>query len=561
MNNEFFGVFGSENDFRKLRSPTEFDRVVEGGAATVGVRDVAQELPSRTTVHSDDDGACALWGEVFMPQRVSRAEWFLEQYRESGTDALSELNGSFLAFVDDGQEALVATDPVRSWDCYYADTPFGRVFGTDPAAVAKHIPAPEVDGDPLLEFLHLGTALGDRTVVSQLGRIPFDGCLEADATRTLDRFVYEPEQFDYVDELARRLERAARRRATVNGRKGLLLSGGYDSRLMLACVDDIDVCYTVGSPESAEVQVAKRIASQYGADHRALPPDESYLNVEPDTVQYGHGIRESLHIHHAGYDDQIDVDTMYHGLLCDTYLRGHFLPRDTKDVFGHPFPRGRLDPDPDPAETLSSKLGYMPESDDVFPNCDRVDADDSEEYVHERIRTHLDDLEERYDSTYNAISLLGIQNQPSMSFRSHLADNYVESFLAADAELLDWHLRTPPEHRNTRTFLAALRKIDPNLLRHRPPDRPHDSHRLNQVEKFLRRKLPVVSSFGSPWPDRRELYERADLDRELFFEYPAVHDLPPRIKLRINDVTTWLDLALDEKTLTPEDALCPSGTA
>ena len=557
MNKELFGVFGDRETFESLRSPMEFDRVVEGPRVTVGVRDVGLGIPGRSSTVEDDEGAAAVWGEVYLSGKsTAAAQWLRDVAPERGTDALDALNGSYLAVVDAGDEAFVATDPSRTWECYYTDAPGVRAFGTDPAAVARTIDDPTPARDPTLEFLHLTVVLDDRTPFEELHRVPFDGVLRSDSTAQLSRFVYDPQEFDYVEELANRLERALRRRATHPGRKGVLLSAGYDSRLLLTGVPDIDVAYTVGAEGDDEPRVARKIAQQYGAAHRALEPDRRYLNTGIDEVQYGLGIKESLHIHHAGYEPQMNVDTMYHGLLFDTYVRGHFLPRDGVDVLGVTVPRTRLEPDPDPVEVMISKFGYMDASEDAFDACDYL-ADSAYEYAYDAIDRRFPDADDRAESVYNRLALFGIRNQPTTPFRYHLADHFLESFVAADAELLDWHLTTPPEHRNTETFKQALRRVDPDLLRHRPPDRPRDNHTLNQIEGFVRRKLPGFDGYQHSWPDRREHYEAADLDATLFPSTPEVHHLPPRIKLRINDLTTWADHATDGECLTSEDALCP----
>ncbi|MFC7045285.1 asparagine synthase-related protein [Halobacteriaceae archaeon GCM10025711] len=560
MKKELFGVFGDRETFSRLRSERSFDRVVSGDVATVGVRDVGIGIPGRTSVYEGPEGVCVVWGEVYPPQfnRAQPAEWLLDRYAEAGADALSELNGSFLAFVEHDGEAFVATDPVRTRDCFFTDTADGRVFGTDATRVARAMDDHAVDEQGFLEFVHLGVVLGDRTVYEHLTRTPFDGYLTPSSTGTLDRFVYEPREFDYADELARRIERAVRRRADQPGRSGLLLSAGYDSRMVLATQPSIEETYTLGEPDAPEVAVARRLADQYDAEHTTLVTNERYLNTDEDVIRYTQGVRESLHVHHGGHEREMDVDTMYHGLLFDTLLRGYFLPEDTVEIFDATIPLNRLDPDPDPVAHLRKKLGFMAASDRIFPGCEATGASSLDEFVDDTIGPVLDDNRERADSVYNAIARFGIQNQPSMAFHTHLADQYLESFVAVDAELLDWHLKTPPEHRNERTFLRALKQLDDDILEHRPPDRPTDSFRLNQAEKYLRRKLPGLKPFGAPWPDRDEVYDHYDLDYKLFPDSPAVHDLPVRLKLRINDLTRWMNDAEDDAVLAPDEALCPS---
>lgn len=543
MNRELFGVFGGSETFERLRSSDEFDEVLHGSTVTVGIRDPDLGVPGWSATYAGEEGCCLIWGEIYVPDDdQNAARWLLEEYETDGANALAGLNGSYLAVVDSEQSsgAFVATDPVRSRECFYTDDPGVRVFGTDAAEVGRTLSDPTLHGDSLLEFLHLGVTLGEKTAFTDLCRLPMDSCLTPKSVVPLNRFVYRPREFDYVGELAERLERALQRRASLPGRKGLLLSAGYDSRIILSKVTGIEHSYTVGTPNAAEVRAAKRLASQYDAIHTAFRPDERYIRPDGSKTRYTHGIKESLHIHHAGYTDDIHVDTMYHGLLFDTFIRGHFTAENTVEVLGKPVPTGRLESDPNPVETLLKKFGYSREASLELAELLSFDIE-PESFVRKAIADELESVRDRVNSMQNALSCVGIANQPSIPFHVQLSDNFLTPFLATDRELLDWHLRTPPEYRTTETFLQACQEIDPQILRHRPPDRPYDATLLNEVEGFVRRKTPFLASFESPWPNRELLFERHDLDRRLLADFEHVHTLPARHKLRITDIRGWLE--------------------
>ncbi|WP_336036858.1 asparagine synthase-related protein [Halobacterium yunchengense] len=556
MNKELFGVFGDRSAFERHRSNAEFDRVVEGPSLTVGVRDDGLGVPNRTHVAVREDACCVVWGEAYLPANGhDPADWLLDQYPNVGSKALDSLSGSFLAVVDDGYRPAVVTDPLRTRECFYTDAAGPRAFGTDPAAVVDVVDDPSACRRALQEFVHLGVVLGDRTLFEELSRVPFDGYLEPDAVGELARFVYDAEDFDYVTSLARRLRRAIERRSGQPGRTGVLLSAGYDSRLLLAELDGLEASYTLGTPGSDEVDVARAVAEKYDVDHRVLAPGQCYLNTDPETVQYGQGVRESLQVHHAIDGASIDLDSLHHGLLFDTLLAGHFRPRRGVSAFGHTLPLRGLEPDPDVAETLLfENFGFWRLSD--HPGVgDDVLAEDSVAFCRDAIEAQRDRLADRFERPHDAVAAVGIQNQPTMPFHAHLADNFFATFVAADAELVDWHLRTPPEHRNERTYRRALERLDASLLSPRPPDRPHDRYVLNQIEKFLRRTLPGLDTFESAWPDRREHYRRTDLDERLFVAGSGLRDLPPRVKLRFNDAVCWLDVLADGPRVDSVDAL------
>lgn len=556
MSTELFGLFDGPDELERVRDPERFDAVVEGNGVTVGVSDDAIGAPNRTSVHEAPDGCCVVFGELYPPgsSGMHPARWAYRTYRERGRSAFDDFNGSYVVVIEHEGDVRVVTDQLRSRECFYTDED-PRVFGTDSVAVARTMGDRSTDHPSLLEFLYLSTVLGTDTLCERLERVPFDGALRPDGVETLDRFVYRRDSFDHVTALADALDRAIDRRAPSADATGLLLSAGYDSRAVLAS-GDVDVAYTVGEPGAPEVDAAERLAAQYGADHVTLPPDDRYLNTDPELCRYTDGIRESVHIHHAGYEAEMPAPVMLHGWAFDSLLREHFVPHRTVTVQDKVIPMNRLDTRFDPVEFATRKFGYLPEAADVH---DRFRANglvetDPEAFVDATIHEEFEACRRPGESVHNTANRFGVKNLPSLTFRSHLADRFRESFVAADVDLVTWHLRTPPEHRTTSTYRSALRLLDEDILRVRPPDRPHDRFIANQVEGFLRRIVPGVESFGTPWPNRRELYDRNRLDEVLFGDQPRVHHHSPRFKLRLHDALCWLD-AVDADAGAPEEPL------
>ena len=549
---ELFGLYGPQDRFERVRSLEEFDRLLRGESVTVGVSDPAIGIPGRTALYRSDEGFCVVWGEAFSPSDAegSVAAWLFDRYGAVGIDAFSEINGSYVAVIEADGEAVVVTDPIRSWECFVAESPRGRVFGTDAAAVARSLPTPTVDRRGLREFVHFGVVLGDRTLVRGVERLPFDAALFERRTESLTRFVYDPRIVDHTGELARRLERAVDRRSGYPRPGGMLMSAGYDSRLLLATLADLDVCYTLGEPDDPEVATARRLCEQYGKRHRTLPVTEAYLDARPEVVRRTNGVRESIHVHHRGSAAGITAPTIYHGLLLDSLLRDHYLPRDQIAVLHKRFPLDRLDARPDVAERFARKLDFAGGDGRLLVRADGPET--PEGFLEEAIEAEFDRCLGRSESIHNAMALMGVRLKPALPFRTDLAADHVESLVAADSELLDWHLTTPPEFRNDETYQAALELIDPAIFDHRPPDRPHRSYQLNQLEKFLRRLTPGLEPFATPWPDRDRIYRENDLDRRLFPDRPDLHELSPRTKLRINDARVWLGSVLDDGTSVDE---------
>lgn len=111
------------------------------------------------------------------------------------------------------------------------------------------------------------------------------------------------------------------------------MGAGYNSRAILAAADGaIDVGYTLGAASASEVCMAAAIADQYGINHHRLSVTDEYLTDWPSVTQYTNGLRESIHIHHRGQNDALTTETIHHGLLLDTLLRGGYLPSPSRSL-------------------------------------------------------------------------------------------------------------------------------------------------------------------------------------------------------------------------------------
>lgn len=547
MDKELFGVFGPVDEFRRFRAIDEFDTVVEADTVTVGVRDPVLSIPSRTTVHQGENGSCVLWGEAYVPaaDTDNAARWFLRQYARDGVEALQHLNGSYLALLEHDGEATIYTDPIRSRECFYSDAPGVRVFGTDAAPIGEAIPEPTLSDQSMIEFVYLSVILDDRTLLSELDRIPFDGYITATDAGILSRFVYQPRTFDFAEELARRLRRALDRRAGLPGPKGLLLGAGYDARVVLSQIPDITRCFTVGSPSTPEVRVARLLSESYDAEHHLIPLNEEYMDLDFDIIQYTNGINESVHVHQRGVERIADVRTMYHGWAFDTLLKDFFVQKSRFGVGRKSIRLSSLAEEPDPATFLLEwRLGIMPDSLSLLESHPELGIDDPREYFRSLLESEFEQCRRRCRTEHDVANAFGVKHLPSKPFRRHIDDHFIESFVAADAELIDWHLRTPPRHRSIDTYLDALNRLDDDLLRYRPPDRPRSIRMFNPIEGFVRRKVPFVTQFGDAWPDIDALYDRTHPDEDLFEDQPELRTQSTRFKLRVHDGRVWLETVL-----------------
>jgi asparagine synthase (glutamine-hydrolysing) len=129
--------------------------------------------------------------------------------------------------------------------------------------------------------------------------------------------------------LAAAIRRAVARQS-IGRNNGLLLSGGVDSRMVLAAARDRSLtCWTTASYEAnPELMLAKRVARMFGAEHHALIVDPSdTLSVHDDTVVESGGLYPASNPMSAflpKVGERCDVVLTGHGL--DYTLRGYYLP-------------------------------------------------------------------------------------------------------------------------------------------------------------------------------------------------------------------------------------------
>ena len=142
-----------------------------------------------------------------------------------------------------------------------------------------------------------------------------------------------------MEKLSQVLKQAVSRRMGDDLRHGLLLSGGLDSRMLLAAADRAPVCFTFGDFNNREVRVARELAGIRGAEHFFLKRDpDHYANLIDEAVDIGDGMSCFTNAHGLGFFEAIrnECDALWHGYAVERYFRGTYLPRTSVKLLGEP---------------------------------------------------------------------------------------------------------------------------------------------------------------------------------------------------------------------------------
>jgi asparagine synthase (glutamine-hydrolysing) len=222
----------------------------------------------------------------------SDTEVIVHGYKEWGTGVFDRLNGMFgLAIWDVPNERLVlARDAMGIKLVYYKIDKGSLTFGSEIRAIlAAEDSEPEVDPVALNLFLRFRYTPSPLTMFQGIRKLAAGTMLVAEARRCREEWWYNftptpfaspKEETEAADELLELYKGAVRRHLLSDVPVGILLSGGLDSGLLLALMNEQGgpwSAYTIGYGESFaddELQDAAETAALLGARHVTVTLDQ-----------------------------------------------------------------------------------------------------------------------------------------------------------------------------------------------------------------------------------------------------------------------------------------------
>jgi asparagine synthase (glutamine-hydrolysing) len=223
------------------------------------------------------------------------ADLLLHLYEEYGEAFLNNLHGVFTLAIWDAQaqKLLVANDRFGLWPVYYAQHDGRLLFAPEVKGILADSSIPHVvDDTAVAHFFHFGHLLGDETFFTHIELLPPASVLvwqEGKATvkqywdlELTDRYLDQPEA-DLVERLVVLTHQAVERRLCDSGDHtiGLLLSGGLDTRTLVAAIDRTRFSYPTfvfGTPHGEDVLAAQQIADLIGNPHY-------FVELKPDFLR------------------------------------------------------------------------------------------------------------------------------------------------------------------------------------------------------------------------------------------------------------------------------------
>ena len=416
--------------------------------------------------------------------KANDAEFCLHLFEQIGRHAFEKLNGSFCMAIYNliTHELLLVSDRFSSYPCFYSFTDKKTfIFGTQLSSILQLHEAPRnLDFESIIEFFTLQRILGAKTFYKDIKLIPPATMLHhRDGNTSLACYwemKYEeenqPEEY-YIDKLSIALRNSVERSTAGNYRFGLLLSGGLDSRMVLAASGKEMTCFTLGDFKNREFRIAERLAEVKGCKHIFLKRDrDHYLNLVDKAAEIGDGMYSFIHAHAVGFLGEIrrQCDVLLHGYAPEIFFRGTNLPYRKLTFLGRSCfsVLDKLSTD-DLTHKIIDKVKYSLYQKDPKQLFIKSYASILERVLLNSVNTILKDTESNCTNIYDKFTWLDTHYQsryPSFLFETSIRAFIHERSILFDNNLLELYLKMPVHFRSTsRIWTKVLANFNSELAR------------------------------------------------------------------------------------------------
>ena len=290
----------------------------------------------------DDTQVGGQTGHRARPENIDPVQYCARLYDRYGREFVRGLNGNYLLVLYNQSTHRIAfiTDRLATVPIYYAQPDEETVaFSSNIQEVPFH-PAVETAFDPgyLHEYLIFKRTFGVKTPLEGIEELQ-PGAITTfdlkDGTIDVDHYwqpQYRPcdESFEwFVNKFTKTITRCVNEWVRGDQQYGILLSGGSDSRLVLAALDQSAIAFHMTDWMSREAYTTKRIARAADTDLRILNRDAHYwieaLDRNRLLAQFNGWFTQP---YTSGFENEItsQVDGLLSGMYGDTLFNEFAIP-------------------------------------------------------------------------------------------------------------------------------------------------------------------------------------------------------------------------------------------
>jgi asparagine synthase (glutamine-hydrolysing) len=402
-------------------------------------------------------------------------EFCLNSYMEDGINFIKQLNGSFVFVLHDFTKGktILANDRYGHNVHYYALHKDTFYFAPEIKAILQEKKIPKVlNDDAVTEFFLVGEFWNNKTFFQNINVLSPATILTFDGNQIFKEkyweFRYQTDdrltQDEFINELIQKYQKAIKTRMNDHLNHGITLSGGLDSRTVLAGMElkkrkEITTC-TFGARDCDEVKVAQKVSE------KAQVKNHVTLETSPDIIMQNamHDVWLTEGRNYIGNSFAYpllslvkdDIDVIFDGYALDLVLGGGYLKKEIlsckndeglQKILLNIFFKKKIFQDTE--LPLLFKSAYY----------DKIKNIPQRSFEIEFNKVNHSDLSNKSDQIFinTRVTWMQIGDTP-------VRDLFETSHPTADNDFIDTILKIPPIWRyNHRLYRKFLMRLDPEL--------------------------------------------------------------------------------------------------
>ncbi len=459
-------------------------------------------------------------GEIYNNEISKLEKSIIKLYETNELDKLRDYNGTFAAAIYDEKrnKLTLINDRYGLKKLFYYHNENFFCFGPKISPLLRYVPKKSLRKDAILDFFLFGYVLGNKTFFNQINQLPYASILEFSREGLkLKKYwdyeyleEYKSKSKEVLHKLTHLWEKAVERRIKRNNKIIIPLSGGLDSRAILATAlrftsKDNIVTFTFGEKGSFDFEIGKMVAKKLGVKNISLGVEkgnyEEQYDCSMDDVEGMIDLTPYFSIHqYAKMKDFGDV--MFSGTKIDVLLGRHIL----SDIFSDDLLNKKI----------SSKEEFIEVKELIFKHQKLNDEKEVQKLFHPDFLGNID-LKSSFDNSFKDLNdIISNKNFPNYFalwdyvhrwikyiyfavFRNRGLFNYITML---DTDLVDFTLKLAPKLRlNEDLYIKMLLTTYPEI--YKLPVKNNFGLNLNagkifvflrRAELFSKRKINEIST-------------------------------------------------------------------
>lgn len=259
---------------------------------------------------------------------------------------LREIDGVYAAVMYDCKEQKIylISDRYGLNPLYWGIVDSNLMWASEIKAFLVHPDfSPRIDRQSVKEFIDIGHLLENRTWFEGIELVSPASILEYDVNRSkfsihnywswneIGSIQERVDESEIIEELGRLFTSAVQKHINNNERIGITLSGGLDSRAILAAIpEDYEPLhiFTFGKIGCDDIRIAKVVSKIKGGQHHVFLLDsDTWITPRIDGIWKTDGMFNLFHMHEVSFNPQYknSIDVSINGFLGGAILGGFYL--------------------------------------------------------------------------------------------------------------------------------------------------------------------------------------------------------------------------------------------